>query len=41
MGQLKFNADVTLYPFHICKASKPTTLIYLEYNTDHTGELAK
>jgi outer membrane protein assembly factor BamE (lipoprotein component of BamABCDE complex) len=41
MGQLKFNSDVTVYPFRICKADKPTTLIHVLYDPDSTGELAK
>ncbi|AXS80913.1 hypothetical protein [Dechloromonas sp. HYN0024] len=41
MGQLKFNSDVSLYPFRICKADKPTTLIHVNYNPESTGELAK
>lgn len=41
MGQLKFNSDITVYPFRICKADKPTTLIHVLYDTGHTGELAK
>jgi hypothetical protein len=41
MGKLDFNAGVTMLPFRICKGSDPTTLIYVEYNPEATGELPK
>ncbi|MBL8429131.1 MAG: hypothetical protein JNJ95_04470 [Dechloromonas sp.] len=41
MGKLDFNAGVTMFPFRICKGSTPTTLIYVEYNPEATGEATK
>lgn len=41
MGKLDFNAEVRLFPLRICKGGAPTTLIYIEYNPEATGELPK
>ena len=41
MGKLDFNADVTMLPFKICKGGSPTSLIYVEYDPEATGELPK
>ena len=41
MGKLDFNAGVTMFPFRICKGSTPTTLVYIEYNPETTGEPPK
>lgn len=41
MGKLDFNAGVTVFPFRICKGSTPTSLIYIEYNPEATGEAPK
>lgn len=41
MGKLDFNADVTVYPFRICKGGAPSELIYVEYDLNATGELPK
>jgi hypothetical protein len=41
MGKLDFNAGVTMFPFRICKGSTPTTLIYIEFNPETTGETPK
>lgn len=41
MGKLDFNADVTMLPFRICKGGSPTSLVYVEYNPEATGELPK
>lgn len=41
MGKLDFNAGVTVFPFRICKGSTPTSLIYIEYNPETSGELPK
>ena len=41
MGKLDFNADVRLFPFRICKGGTPTSLVYIEYNPETSGELPK
>jgi hypothetical protein len=41
MGKLDFNAGARVFPLHICIGGTPTSLIYVEYTPETTGELPK
>ncbi|MCE1238706.1 MAG: hypothetical protein LWW83_02105 [Azonexaceae bacterium] len=41
MGQLDFNAGISMGMFGRCSSDEPLDLIYIEYKPDSTGELDK
>jgi len=41
MGKLDFNANARVFPFHICMGGAPTSLVYIEYNPEASGDLPK